>query len=523
MARLPRYQESGLISADIPRMDFANVREQSKQAETIGNALTRISEFAFGQVQKQREQENKLLGIGLRMDLEMEAQVELSNISQRVKKGEVTDPKIIQETITALAQQQTKMLGRYSAEQAAGLGNSIMGQGRAILNDANDRSLKIYQAGKDVSVQNAILSNIVNLALQFRSARSFEGMNQAIIESRALFSAAALEATNPQEVLKKFEESVVEAQKSFVRDFINESEDRVGVYTAIKMGRSNNPVINEMIKKGLRSEVLVAADSAMEEYRKTVDNVSRFNVEQAKAVTVEWADAISSGNPEAIKKALSDTRMFDSANYEKRLNQFEATGGLFASNDNQLLVKNLDERLANPYGPNPVTPQELITNARNLTQATYSRYLDRVKSSADEQVKIVLNEAQSELGMTPGSVLIPDAQRKRAQAQLLALELQLIRARRADPNLNVSTWYSENKDKIFKPAAQKSDDSLATKVTGRSIKTIKGFTDAIRDAQRIGDISSANTLTLQRDELQAAIDQGLVDEQGKRKATEAAK
>jgi hypothetical protein len=87
----------------------------------------------------------------------------------------------------------------------------------------------------------------------------------------------------------------------------------------------------------------------------------------------------------------------------------------------------------------------------------------------------------------------------------------------------VSTWYSENKDKIFKPAAQKSDDSLATKVTGRSIKTIKGFTDAIRDAQRIGDISSANTLTLQRDELQAAIDQGLVDEQGKRKATEAAK
>ena len=83
MARLPRFQESGLISADIPRMDFANVREGSRQAQTIGNALTRISEFAFGRVRQEREEQNRLIGMQARSELEAEVYREAGATAKR--------------------------------------------------------------------------------------------------------------------------------------------------------------------------------------------------------------------------------------------------------------------------------------------------------------------------------------------------------------------------------------------------------------------------------------------------------
>jgi hypothetical protein len=513
MARLPRFQESGLISADIPRMDFANIRETSRQQQTIGEALSRISEFAFGAAQKQREQENKLLAIQMRSDFEMEAQVEMAEITGLVKTGQMS-MNVAKESITALAQQYSGKLGQYSADQAAALANTISNQGRAILAEASNREVKLYQLQKDVEVDTAIKSSAVNLETRFRSATSYEDMNQAIIESRALFFGVARETVDPEKKMEEFSKTLKLARQNFIRDFINESRDPIVAYQQIKAGRSGNAVIDQMIRSGERNEVLLAADDAMKDFNTTIDNVSKFNAERAKEVEVRWADAIRSNNPAEIRKVLSETRLYDPGNYEKRLNQYDNTGGIFASRDNQLLVKNLDERLSNPFGTNPVTAQELIGNAGRLTQDTYSRYLDRIKSYSDERVKILREQVASELGTSGGSVLIPDAARKRAQLQMNALDVALIAARRADPNLDVFAWFEANRDKILKPAAQKADTDLATTVAGRSIKTQKGFESAIRDAQRIGDLNQANTLQLQYQDWQDARKQGLIDENG---------
>ena len=58
MARIPRFQESGLISADVPRLDFANLREEAKGFSSISENLDKISSFAFGKV-KEEEKEKK--------------------------------------------------------------------------------------------------------------------------------------------------------------------------------------------------------------------------------------------------------------------------------------------------------------------------------------------------------------------------------------------------------------------------------------------------------------------------------
>jgi hypothetical protein len=220
MARLPRFQESGLISADIPRMDFANIRETSRQQQSIGEALTRISEFAFGQVQKEREQRNKLIGIQLRTDLEMQAQVELADITAQVETRQLKDPKVIQETLTALAQQGARTLGQYSPEQASGFANTIASQGRAIIAKSSDLYVKEYQAGIDVLANDSIRAQSLNLETVYETAPTIEEAIGEVLKSRGRISSIAAQSSDPGRVMQDFEKASVKARDNvLVRAF----------------------------------------------------------------------------------------------------------------------------------------------------------------------------------------------------------------------------------------------------------------------------------------------------------------
>ena len=151
MARLPRFQESGLISADIPRMDFANVREQSRQAETVGNALTRISEFAFGRVRQEREEQNRLIGMQVRAELEGEVQKRMADLTIRVETGQITDFNEIQSEVASM-RGLAMPLAEISPEQAQGLMQSIATSGRSLLAKSSDVMVKAYQAGVQVQI-----------------------------------------------------------------------------------------------------------------------------------------------------------------------------------------------------------------------------------------------------------------------------------------------------------------------------------------------------------------------------------
>lgn len=57
MAELPKYQSSGVMFADVPSLDFANVREAFKSSQTMANSLDRLSEFAGKKALEQRAKE----------------------------------------------------------------------------------------------------------------------------------------------------------------------------------------------------------------------------------------------------------------------------------------------------------------------------------------------------------------------------------------------------------------------------------------------------------------------------------
>jgi hypothetical protein len=220
MARLPRFQESGLISADIPRMDFASVREESRQSQVVGEALTRISEFAFGQVRQEREQRNKLIGIQLRTDLEMQAQVELANLTAQVETGKQKDINVIQQTITALAQQGTKVLGQYSVEQASGYTTSIATQGRAIIAKASNQIVKEYQANVDLLATDTIKAQTLNLETVYETAPTMEDAYAQVLQSRGRVSAVAAQTSNPIATMREFEKATITARDNvLVRAF----------------------------------------------------------------------------------------------------------------------------------------------------------------------------------------------------------------------------------------------------------------------------------------------------------------
>ena len=57
MAELPRYQPTGYLPADVPRLDFANIKESVAMTQGISAALDRLSNFAFKEAEEQARRE----------------------------------------------------------------------------------------------------------------------------------------------------------------------------------------------------------------------------------------------------------------------------------------------------------------------------------------------------------------------------------------------------------------------------------------------------------------------------------
>ena len=136
MARVPRYQESGVVSGDVPAISTANLAAQVSLQQGIGASLDRLSQFAFGEAKERADQQNRILGIQMRADLEAEVAKELELIDRDVTIGKLADFGEIQSRVKSL-QGYASELYKVDVNQAAGLMNSISQSGRALLNKSN--------------------------------------------------------------------------------------------------------------------------------------------------------------------------------------------------------------------------------------------------------------------------------------------------------------------------------------------------------------------------------------------------
>lgn len=183
MARIPRFQESGLISADVPRLDFANLREEAKGFSSISENLDKISSFAFGKAKEEEKEKNRILGIQLRADTELEVQKVLDNLSGMVDRNELTYEQA-QNEVKAM-QGFARGLAEVDVDQASGLMRSISTSGNALLRKVSEVETAKYAADIDVKSAEAVRVLGKNLQDIWGLYRNGQMTEQEVIEREA--------------------------------------------------------------------------------------------------------------------------------------------------------------------------------------------------------------------------------------------------------------------------------------------------------------------------------------------------
>lgn len=265
MAELPRYQPTGVLFADVPRMDFANVREEARAAQGLSQALDRISDFAFKRAVKQAELEGKqwayqnpvtpeqikaaqesgqplnlpdggtyfgaaardVQAAVLRGDLELQARGEFARLSAAVDAGLVTDIKDVQAGLTAPIEGFAKLLAQVDPDEAAKFRASMATAGNAVYQNATKRISDLYIEGRKASVAQAIDDSGVILSDIFRTEMEPVALNQRVgLERQRVFDLAA--ATGSVEFIRtsmsNFDKNVVKVRTAVLTNYFGSSE-----------------------------------------------------------------------------------------------------------------------------------------------------------------------------------------------------------------------------------------------------------------------------------------------------------
>lgn len=208
MATLPLYQPTGYLPADTPRFDYANLKEQAQQLQTITSALDRVSNFAFKRAMEQAEREGLQYGAEnqpsveqvmaamergespqelfakpgtifgdaarkvqagqLRNELEVAGRKKLADLSAIVESGNFNLQQVQQE-ITSLTSGYAKAISSVSPEEGLRFRASMGTAGNAVYTKAADRAMQIYQEGIKANADDAISQTPRILADTFAS------------------------------------------------------------------------------------------------------------------------------------------------------------------------------------------------------------------------------------------------------------------------------------------------------------------------------------------------------------------
>lgn len=245
MARVPRYQESGVVSGDVPAISTANLAAQVSLQQGIGASLDRLSQFAFGEAKERADQQNRILGIQMRADLEAEVAKELELIDRDVTIGKLADFGQIQSRVKSL-QGYASELYKVDVNQAAGLMNSISQSGKALLNKSNKLLTDVYGTERDRITDQAIKSNQVALSNAWQTIQDPKELQAFQDRLRSTISGIAY--NNPSSYNKymapggEYDKMATNARNSAMAEYFTSSEfspSGTGTEMILKLNANN--------------------------------------------------------------------------------------------------------------------------------------------------------------------------------------------------------------------------------------------------------------------------------------------
>jgi len=195
MAELPRYQPTGYLPADVPRLDFANLKESVAMTQGISAALDRLSSFAFKEADERAEREGLKFGVEnrpsadqvmaalqagkspeelfaepgttfgnaarkiqaaqLRNELEVKARNEFANVSGLVESG-VFNLGDVQGRIKAITEGYSRAISSVSPEEGLKFRASAGSAGAPVYAKAAERAYKMYAETQKVNADDLI-------------------------------------------------------------------------------------------------------------------------------------------------------------------------------------------------------------------------------------------------------------------------------------------------------------------------------------------------------------------------------
>ena len=189
------YQPTGYLPADVPRMDYANLKESVIQKQVIGSQLDRLADFAFKNAAQYAQRQGMQYGAenqptteqvmnamkegknpselfaqpgtyfgdaarkvqagALRTELEVKGRQELARLSALVKSGSV-DINEVQTTIQSLTAGYTKAVNAVDPEEGMQLRRSLATAGNAVYVESMKQFSKVYMENRKALVIDSI-------------------------------------------------------------------------------------------------------------------------------------------------------------------------------------------------------------------------------------------------------------------------------------------------------------------------------------------------------------------------------
>jgi len=265
MARIPRYQESGVISADVPSMSFP----MASTSQAVGKSLDQLMQFAFGEIKERKDKEDKIIAAQMRSELELEVAKRVNDLDVLVSKGELTDARELQSEIRSLESFARPLFDR-DVTQAAGLIQSITSSGKALMAKSTDMMLKNYSAARNVITDDAIKQNTKLIERLWETTASYEdpAMGEQArttrnVEEQSIFSkmfnVARMNPGSSDEKMTQFLKSVEAAKINVISKYLKD-----------ELSQGNMTILNAKMAAG--------------DYGKYTRDVMSFTEEQKSAI-----------------------------------------------------------------------------------------------------------------------------------------------------------------------------------------------------------------------------------------------
>lgn len=236
MAELPRYQPTGYLPADIPRLDFANIKEQISMTQGINSALDRLSNFAFKEAEEKARREGMQYGAEnmpsaeqvmtamqegkspaelfakpgtvfgdaarkvqagqLRSELEVLGRQELAKLSATVETG-TFNLQEVQTTIKSLTAGYARAISAVDAEEGLKFRSSMATAGNSVYVKATENFAKIVAQGKIALADDALAATSTIIADTLKSENDPKILSDRIMVERNRIFEVAMQTGDP--------------------------------------------------------------------------------------------------------------------------------------------------------------------------------------------------------------------------------------------------------------------------------------------------------------------------------------